>query len=155
MATLSTRDQKEMDTLNDDIRELKQENKKAFAERMRLEAQVNKLENLLTNNLNRRKDELVQALQQISVEDRKQQLKNSDGELESLESRIKAASDTQKGLERRLQDVQKKRKKAQAELEAHKLKEREVGLRHVKIVQGYTSRCSLGSVDIKSQVVFQ
>ena len=37
-----------------------------------------------------RKDELVQALQQISVEDRKQQLKNSDGELESLESRIKA-----------------------------------------------------------------
>ena len=54
MATLSTRDQKEMDTLNDDIRELKQENKKAFAERMRLEAQVNKLENLLTNNLNRR-----------------------------------------------------------------------------------------------------
>ena len=73
-----------------------------------------------------RKDELVQALQQISVEDRKQQLKNSDGELESLESRIKAASDTQKGLERRLQDVQKKRKKAQAELEAHKLKEREV-----------------------------
>ena len=44
MATLSTRDQKEMDTLNDDIRELKQENKKAFAERMRLEAQVNKLE---------------------------------------------------------------------------------------------------------------
>ena len=54
-ATLSTRDQKEMDTLNDDIRELKQENKKAFAECMRLEAQVNKLENLLTNNLNRRR----------------------------------------------------------------------------------------------------
>ena len=70
---------------------------------------------------------MVQALQQISVEDRKQQLKNSDGELESLESRIKASSDTQKGLEKRLQDVQKKRKKAQAELEAHKLKEREVG----------------------------
>ena len=130
MATLSTRDQKEMDTLNDDIRELKQENKKAFAERMRLEAQVNKLENLLTNNLNRRKDELVQALQQISVEDRKQQLKNSDSELDSLDSRIRAASDTQKGLEKRLQDVQKKRKKAQAELEAHKLKEREVGYTH-------------------------
>ena len=69
---------------------------------------------------------MVQALQQISVEDRKQTLKNSDGELESLESRIKAASDTQKGLEKRLQDVQKKRKKAQAELEAHRLKEREV-----------------------------
>ena len=58
LATLSSRDQHEVDSLNDDIRRLKQENKMAFAERMRLEAQKNKLENLLTNNLNRRKDEL-------------------------------------------------------------------------------------------------
>ena len=65
LATLSSRDQHEVDVLNDDIRRLKQENKQAFAERMRLEAQKNKLENLLTNNLNRRKDELVQALQVI------------------------------------------------------------------------------------------
>jgi structural maintenance of chromosome 3 (chondroitin sulfate proteoglycan 6) len=56
---------------------LKNENKKAFAERMRLEAQKNKLDNLLANNLNRRKDELVQALQEISVEDRKRQLENT------------------------------------------------------------------------------
>lgn len=67
--------------MNDDIRVLKQENKKAFAERMKLEAQKNKLENLLTNNLNRRKDELVQALQEISVEDRKRQLENTGSEL--------------------------------------------------------------------------
>jgi structural maintenance of chromosome 3 (chondroitin sulfate proteoglycan 6) len=40
---LSTRDQLEVDQLNDDIRRLKQDNKKAFAERMRLEAQKNKL----------------------------------------------------------------------------------------------------------------
>merc|ERR1711953_489257 len=71
LATLSSKDQHEVDSLNDDIRKLKQDNKMAFAERMRLEAQKNKLENLLTNNLNRRKDELVQALQEISVEDRK------------------------------------------------------------------------------------
>jgi hypothetical protein len=41
--SLSTRDQLEVDQLNDDIRRLKQDNKKAFAERMRLEAQKNKL----------------------------------------------------------------------------------------------------------------
>ena len=69
---------------------------------------------------------MVQALQQISVEDRKRQLENSGGELESLEGRIRTATDAQKGLEKRLQDVQKKHKKAKAELEAHKLKEREV-----------------------------
>jgi structural maintenance of chromosome 3 (chondroitin sulfate proteoglycan 6) len=51
---------------------------------MRLEAQKNKLENLLTNNLNRRKDELVQALQEISVEDRKRQLENTSGNICSM-----------------------------------------------------------------------
>jgi hypothetical protein len=38
-------------------------------------------ENLLTNNLIRRKDELVQALQEISVEDRHQQLENAINDL--------------------------------------------------------------------------
>merc|ERR1712038_209410 len=102
LATLSSKDQSQVDQLNDDIRRLKTENKKAFAERMRLEAQKNKLKNLLTNNLIRRKDELVQALQEISVEDRHQQLENS------------------------LADIVKKRKKSQAELEASRLREREV-----------------------------
>merc|ERR1711953_900013 len=126
MATLSTRDQEEVDQLNDDIRRLKTENKKAFAERMRLEAQKNKLENLLTNNLIRRKDELVQALQEISVEDRHQQLENSVSDLKSLEERLEVTKANMKGLEKNLTDIVKKRKKSQAELEASRLREREV-----------------------------
>ncbi len=126
LATLSSRDQKEVDTLNDDIRALKKENRTAFSVRMRLEAQKNKLENLLTNNLNRRKDELVQALQEISVEDRKRQLDNTQNELESLDSRINKTVDQLRVLEKRLVDVQKKRKKAQGELESHRLREREI-----------------------------
>lgn len=125
LSTLSTRDQGEVDTLNDDIRNLKLENKKAFSERMRLEAQKNKLENLLTNNLIRRKDELVQALQEISVEDRKRQLENSSSELESLDARIRTTNEQMKTLEKKLADVQKKRKKSQHELEGHRLKEKE------------------------------
>lgn len=126
LATLSTKDQLEVDQLNDDIRRLKQENKLAFSERMRLEAQKNKLENLLTNNLNRRKDELVQALQEISVEDRKRQLEHTSGELESLEKRYESTSENLKGAEKRLADFQKRRKKGQGELEAHRLREREI-----------------------------
>jgi len=126
LATLSSRDQHEVDSLNDDIRRLKQENKMAFAERMRLEAQKNKLENLLTNNLNRRKDELVQALQEISVEDRGNHLENTTAELESLEKRNESTQDNLKVLEKKLQDVQKKRKKCQGELESHRLREREI-----------------------------
>merc|ERR1712241_1141072 len=126
LATLSSKDQGEVDQLNDDIRRLKQENKQAFAERMRLEAQKNKLENLLTNNLNRRKDELVQALQEISVEDRKHHLTNTASELKSLEERNVTTHDNCQVLEKKLQDVQKKRKKCQGELESHRLREREI-----------------------------
>lgn len=61
LAQLSVIDQLEMDKLNDDIRRLTQENKSAFATRMKLEAEKNKLENLLTNNLIRRRDELIQV----------------------------------------------------------------------------------------------
>merc|ERR1719445_2546892 len=93
---------------------------------MRLEAQKNKLENLLTNNLNRRKDELVQALQEISVEDRKRQLENANSELTDLEGRIEITGANLKLLDKKLGDIQKKRKKAQAELESHRLKEREI-----------------------------
>jgi len=126
LATLSSGDQHEVDSLNDSIRQLKQDNKKAFAERMRLEAQKNKLENLLTNNLNRRKDELVQALQEISVEDRHRQLENSQSELKDLAEKIESTGTNLKNLDKKLAEVQKKRKKAQMELETYKLKELEI-----------------------------
>ena len=126
LATLSSNDQNEVDNLNDDIRTLKQDNKKAFAERMRLEAQKNKLENLLTNNLNRRKDELVQALQEISVEDRKRQLENTTSEMSDLEGRIETTSANYKLVNKKLEDIKKKRQKAQGELETHRVKEREI-----------------------------
>lgn len=55
---------------------------------MKLEAEKNKLENLLTNNLVRRKDELVQALQEISVEDRQRLLDSSRSQLSEIEKRL-------------------------------------------------------------------
>lgn len=51
MEQLSAADQGKVDELNDAIRRLNQENKEAFSARMNLEANKNKLENLLTNNL--------------------------------------------------------------------------------------------------------
>ena len=55
---------------------------------MRLEAEKNKIENLLANNLNRRREELVQALAEISVEDRKRQLTVSKNQLADVEKRL-------------------------------------------------------------------
>lgn len=117
-------DQREVDTLNDDIRRLHQENKEAFSMRMNLEANKNKLENLLTNNLIRflliliaiqyiciihvffifrRKEELVQALQEISVEDRKRQLANCGTDLAAAETRIDKVNQDLQSMESKLQ----------------------------------------------------
>jgi predicted nucleic acid-binding Zn-ribbon protein len=51
----------------------------------------------------RRKDELVQALQEISVEDRKRRLANSKGDLGAAERRIKQINRELDDAERRLQ----------------------------------------------------
>ncbi|KAK8741264.1 hypothetical protein OTU49_002582 [Cherax quadricarinatus] len=110
MATLSVQDQHEVDQLNDDIRRLTQENKEAFTRRMKLEADKNKLENLLTNNLNRRKDELMQALQEISVEDRKRQLEHSQSEIQRVDARVEEVAVQYKEVEKKVAEHQKKEK---------------------------------------------
>lgn len=126
LATLSVQDQHEVDQLNDDIRRLTQENKEAFTRRMKLEADKNKLENLLTNNLNRRKDELMQALQEISVEDRKMQLQHSQTEIVRVDARVVEVSELFKDVDKKVSEAQKKDKTMKTELEKWKLKEKEI-----------------------------
>lgn len=131
MSQLSAQDQREVDTLNDDIRRLNQENKEAFGARMQLEVKKNKLDNLLTNNLLRRRDELVTALQEISVEDRKQKLQicrtelmeaerrigKVNGDLSEMDRRVLEASKSQKGLQRELEVWTQREKEAQEKIE--------------------------------------
>lgn len=125
MAQLSVADQRQVDTLNDDIRRLTKDNKEAFAKRMRLEAEKNKLENLLTNNLVRRKDELVQALQEISVEDRQRQLESSKAQLADIEKRLVKVNADFKAQNERVTNAIKKQKAESAEVEKWKIKEKE------------------------------
>uniref|UniRef100_A0A6B2ELJ6 Structural maintenance of chromosomes protein n=1 Tax=Phlebotomus kandelakii TaxID=1109342 RepID=A0A6B2ELJ6_9DIPT len=125
MSQLSTQDQREVDQLNDDIRRLNQENKEAFSARMTLEVTKNKLENLLTNNLFRRRDELVQALQEISVEDRKRKLNNCRNELGATDKRIKKVNQDLEDMDKRVQDAVKLQKSHQKELEAYTIMEKE------------------------------
>uniref|UniRef100_A0A182ULJ0 Structural maintenance of chromosomes protein n=1 Tax=Anopheles melas TaxID=34690 RepID=A0A182ULJ0_9DIPT len=125
MSQLSVQDQHEVDSLNDEIRRLNQENKEAFTSRMSLEVTKNKLENLLTNNLFRRKDELVQALQEISVEDRKRQLTNCRNEVVATEKRIKKVLADTEEVDRKLSEALKQQKTLQKELESWIQKEKE------------------------------
>ena len=89
---LSTQDQAAFDDLNDVIQKLKEDSKKAFTIRSKLEADKNKLENLLQNNLKRRKAELDKALQDISDEDRHKTLSNCTVELERIEQKMNESS---------------------------------------------------------------
>ncbi|GFY55808.1 structural maintenance of chromosomes protein 3 [Trichonephila inaurata madagascariensis] len=122
---LSVTDQQEVDRLNDDIRKLTQENKEAFSERMRLEAEKNKLENLLNNNLYRRKEELEAALQEISVEDRRRKLDNSNAELSAINNRINDVNKNVKDLEQKFEKLNSEQKNTQKELEHWKAQERD------------------------------
>ncbi|GAB6024529.1 hypothetical protein CHUAL_009682 [Chamberlinius hualienensis] len=125
LSQLSVADQKEVDNLTDEIRQLTQFNKEAFSERMRLEAEKNKLENLLSNNLMRRKEELVAALQEISLEDRKRRLDNSMAESVSVSKRIDDVNKNLKDLEKKLERCMHDQKSIQHELENWKAQERE------------------------------
>ena len=53
LSTLSVHDQKEVDALTEEIRNLTKLNKETFTKRMQKEAEKNKLENTLNNNLMR------------------------------------------------------------------------------------------------------
>lgn len=125
MSQLSSQDQREVDTLNDEIRRLNQENKEAFSERMQLEVKKNKLDNLLTNNLFRRRDELVQALQEISVEDRKRKLQICNTERNEADKRIGKVNQDLQLMDKRVQDAVKLQKSLQKDLEKWSQKEKE------------------------------
>lgn len=108
LSQLSVADQAEVDSLNDDIQRLQKENKEAFSTRMKLEAEKNKLENLLTNNLIRRRDEVLHALQEISLEDRKRQLTNCKSELEEIDKRIDKVNKELSAMEGKVKDMAKR-----------------------------------------------
>lgn len=108
LSQLSVADQAEVDSLNDDIQRLQRENKEAFSMRMKLEAEKNKLDNLLTNNLIRRRDEVLHALQEISLEDRKRQLVNCKAEMDEIDKKVEKANKESSVLETKIKDMSKK-----------------------------------------------
>lgn len=97
-----------MDSLNDDIQRLKRENKEACSSRMKLEAEKNKLDNLLTNNLIRRRDEVLRALQEISLEDRKRHLINCRTEVEEIDKKVEKVNKELTVMENKVKDMSKK-----------------------------------------------
>lgn len=75
---------------------------------MKLEAEKNKLENLLTNNLIRRRDEVLHALQEISLEDRKRQLTNCKADLEEIDKKIEKVNKDLNSMDAKVKEMTKR-----------------------------------------------
>ena len=74
----------QVEQLSEEIQSLQQQLRSCLQERTKLESQKNTLENLLSSNLLRRKEQLQQDLEEISMEDNRQQLEMKTAELEHL-----------------------------------------------------------------------
>eukprot|EP00731_Ephydatia_muelleri_P021107 Em0013g834a len=81
---LDSGDQREVDKLTEDIQSLQQQIRSCLAARTQLESQKNVLDNLLTNNLMRRRDELAQEIEELSLVDRRQQLEMQTASFEHI-----------------------------------------------------------------------
>jgi len=73
-----------------------------------------------------RRDELQQALQEISVEDRNRKLDHCRSELGTIERRWDDVSDALRDVEKKVSDLTRKQKDAQNELEKLRAKEKDI-----------------------------
>ncbi|XP_032229709.1 structural maintenance of chromosomes protein 3 [Nematostella vectensis] len=124
LSQLTSQDQEEVDRINRDINDLQERLRTSVTRRTELEARKSHLENQLNNNLILRRNELSQALEEISIEDQQQQLETRRADLKAVVHVVKKARERLKELESEVSHVAKKKTKAQTKLEEWKVIER-------------------------------
>lgn len=120
VSQLNAQDQQEVDDLNSEIMTLQERLKASLSNRTKLEAKKNTLENVLNNNLMRKRDELKQALEEISLEDRNLQLETLNSDLNSVIEVISQSAAKQKELEDEINALNKKKTEEQSALDEWK-----------------------------------
>ncbi|KAK6174533.1 hypothetical protein SNE40_017790 [Patella caerulea] len=125
MSQLSVDDQREVDYLNDQIKQLNIQNKNAWQERIRLEGDKNKLENLLNNNLMKKRDRIMTDLQEVSVEDRTQRLDTYNAEMQTVDARVSELKKQSRDIDEQVDKLNKEQRELQNNMEYWKGQERE------------------------------
>ncbi|XP_015771527.1 PREDICTED: structural maintenance of chromosomes protein 3-like [Acropora digitifera] len=128
VSQLNAQDQQEVDDLNSEIMTLQERLKASLSNRTKLEAKKNTLENVLNNNLMRKRDELKQALEEISLEDRNLQLETLNSDLNSVIEVISQSAAKQKELEDEINALNKKKTEEQSALDEWKVTALEQGV---------------------------
>merc|ERR1719505_298199 len=125
LSQLSEEDQQEVESLNDEMLELREKVKLVMKERTELETKKQKIEDMLNRNLYKRREALKQSLEEVNMEDKNEQLELKKVDLEdcskNLEKSTERITELDKDMKGRKADV----KKLQNSLEKWKTIERE------------------------------
>ncbi|XP_028403208.1 structural maintenance of chromosomes protein 3-like [Dendronephthya gigantea] len=125
MAHLSHEDQSEVDQINAEIQRLKEQMRSALSERSTLEPEKNHLENLLTNNLMKHRDKLLQELDEMAFQGDEKELSSKRDELASLESRNTTIVKRHQSVNKRVNEVSAQIKSNDEALEEWKNREKD------------------------------
>jgi len=123
---LSVEDQRQVDFLNDQINKLTQENRQAWQERIKLETEKNKLENVLNNNLTKKRERLQQELREVSLEEQDKRLTGFREEKDVVERRMQELDKSTGEVDASVDKLNKEQKKMQTDLELWRGRERDI-----------------------------
>ncbi|CAJ0938684.1 unnamed protein product [Ranitomeya imitator] len=99
LSQLSLDDQKRVDALNDEIRQLQQENRQLLNERIKLEGTITRVETYLNENLRKRLDQVEQELNELRETEGGTVLTATTSELEAINKRVKDTLARSDGLD--------------------------------------------------------
>uniref|UniRef100_A0A6I8QWT8 Structural maintenance of chromosomes protein n=1 Tax=Xenopus tropicalis TaxID=8364 RepID=A0A6I8QWT8_XENTR len=99
LSQLSLDDQKRVDALNDEIRQLQQENRQLLNERIKLEGTITRVETYLNENLRKRLDQVEQELNELRETEGGTVLTATTSELEAINKRVKDTLARSEGLD--------------------------------------------------------
>lgn len=151
MSHLNEEDQNEVDTLNAETQQLQESLRSALSQRTALETEKNQLENVLSNNLRKHHDKLVQELDEMTFEGKEQELKSMKEELTSLDKSREKTSELWQMVVNKLNEVTAKIKEKEDELETWKNKERERRLKLEEDSKSVEKLASKRSVLVKKK----
>lgn len=125
LADLNEEDQRDVDRLNEETRELQGNLRDVLDQRSRLESEKNKLENVLNNNLRKHREKLLQELDEMTFEGREQQLESMIEELSRSDQSYVKTTQLLKKVNDKLNEVTTLTKENDEELETWKNHEKE------------------------------
>lgn len=126
LSQLTVEDQQEVDNLNDLIKSLTAQHKDAVQKRVRLEGKKTSLQNLLEDNLMRRKEQLHHEMQELSVDTRRQKLEQSENDRSITEEKLENTDSRLQELESEIISLEREQGNLSVKVEELRAKERDL-----------------------------